>query len=269
MASRAATGRAVAIIVGLVLALVAAFLIWRYVGAADQRAQEDAELVDVYVATGSIPEGLTAQNANQQGLIEIDQVPTANRPDTAVTNLGDIAGLVSGGTIPAGAFIQTDQWVESTLASADLDVEEGLVGVSLQVDIPQGLSGYLAPGDDVAIISHIDAQLRTTEVTEGPDGGVIEATEIPEVAVTKTQFVGAGEVLAIGQRVIEQDAEGNQQEQLNAEQTLVLATVAVEPAVAERLVFAYNEGLLHFTLLPEGGQLADTNGATFDTLFPQ
>lgn len=268
MASRAVNGRAVAIIVGLVLALVAAFLIWRYVGAADQRAQVDAELVDVYVATGSIPEGLTAQNANQQGLIEIDEVPTANRPDTAVTNLGDIAGLVSGGTIPAGAFIQTDQWVESTLAGADLDVDEGLVGVSLQVGIPEGLSGYLAPGDDVAIISHIDAQLQTTEVTEGPDGGVITASEVPEVTVTKSQFVGAGEVLTIGRRVISQDAEGNQDDSVQQTEQ-VLATVAVEPAVAERLVFAYNEGLLHFTLLPEGGQLADTNGATFDTLFPQ
>ena len=80
--------------------------------------------------------------------------------------------------------------------------------------------------------------------------------------------VPCGEVLAIGRRVISQDAEGNQQD--TVEQTeQVLATLAVEPALAERLTFAYNEGILHFTLLPEGGEIGQTPGATFDTLFPQ
>jgi Flp pilus assembly protein CpaB len=52
------------------------------------------------------------------------------------------------------------------------------------------------------------------------------------------------EVLAVGRRVVQ---EGEDQVQQTEQ---VLMTLALEPEDAERLVFAYNNGSLHFTLLP-------------------
>lgn len=267
MASRAATGRAIAIIVGLVLALVAAFLLWRYVSAADQRAQEGAELVDVFVATGGIPEGMTAQTAVSNRLIELDQLPSDNRPDTAITTYDEISGMAALAPIQDGAILQTGQFGDPTIADADFKLEEGQVAISLQAGIPEGVSGFLDQGDQVGIIAHIGAPLATSEVVLGPDGAPVIATAQPEVdVVTTSKYVTSAEILAIGQRIISTDDEGNQAEGVETGGQ-VLVTLSVTPTDAERLVFANNEGIMHFTLLPEGEELGDTPGATFDNLF--
>lgn len=266
MASRAATGRAIAIIVGLVLAIVAAFLLWRYVSAADQRAQEGAELVDVFVAIQGIPEGTTAQTAVANQLIELDQVPSVNRPDSAITTLEEIFGLAAIAPIQDGAILQAEMFGDPTIADADFDLVEGQVAISLQVGIPEGVSGFLNQGDRVGVIAHIDAQPATADVVPGPDGGVVAATQQPEIDITTSKYLTDGDVLAIGQRVITTDAEGNQADQVD-QTGQVLVTLAVTPEAAEQLVFANNEGIMHFTLLPEGGELGDTPGTTYDTLF--
>ncbi|MBY5162896.1 Flp pilus assembly protein CpaB [Salsipaludibacter albus] len=271
MASRAATGRAIAIIAGLVLALIAAFLIWRYVNTADQRAQEGAELVDVFVASGGIPEGTTAQSAVSQNLIELDQVPTDVRPENAITSLEQISGLAATADIEPGSFIQQGQWGDPTIIDADFEVPEGLVAISLQVGIPEGLSGYLTQGDRVAVIAHIQAPPSTTSTTIGPDGNPVEETvEDAELDTTRAEFVARdGVVLTVGQRTIATNEEGTQEDEIQTDEALVLATVAVTPEDAEKLVFSSNEGLLHFALLPETGELPDTPGRTFDDLFQE
>ncbi len=269
MASRAATGRAIAIIAGLVLAAVAAFLIWRYVDTADQRAQEGAELVDVFVATGGIPEGTTAQNAVSQDLIDVDQIPTTNRPESAITSLEQISGLAATAPIQAGAVIQQGQWGDPTLIDADFEVPEGLVAISLQVGIPEGLSGYLSQGDRVAVIAHIAAPPATTSTTLDDQGNEVETVQEDELQTTRAEFVARdGEVLAIGRRVITTNEEGTQEDEVQQTEQ-VLATIAVTPEDAEKLVFSTNEGLLHFALLPETGELPNTPGRTFDDLFQE
>jgi len=268
VASRAATGRAIAIIVGLVLALVAAFLLWRYVNAADQRALEGAELVDVFVAVGGIPEGTTAQTAVSNRLIELDQLPSDNRPDTAITTLDEISGLAALAPIQDGAILQSGQFGDPTIADADFKLEEGQVAVSLQVGIPEGVSGFLDQGDTVGVIAHIDAQLANANVELGPDGSPVVSTAQPEVDTTTSKYLTAAEILAIGQRIISTDAEGNQAEGVETGGQ-VLVTLSVTPTDAERLVFANNEGIMHFTLLPEGEELGETPGTTYDTLFNQ
>ncbi len=266
MASRAATGRAIAIIVGLVLALVAAFLLWRYVSAADQRAQEGAELVDIFVAQGAITAGTTGQNAIRSQQVVLDQIPSDNRPANAITTFDEIVNLTAVSTIPDQAVIQVGMFGESTIADTQFELNEGQVAISLQVGIPEGVGGFLNQGETVGIIAHIDAQVATTQIAEGPDGPVVTATEAPEVEVTTSKYLASGEVLSLGQRIISTDAEGNQNDAV--EQTgQVLVTLSVTPEAAEQLVFANNEGIMHFTLLPEGGELGDTPGTTFDTLF--
>lgn len=270
MASRVATARTVAIVAGLVLALVAAVLLWRYVRAADQRALEGATIVDVFVATAGIAEGTTTQTAVQQDLIEVDQVPNDVRPPGAVTNIEDLNGLAAAAPIQPGAILQLGMFADPTeLATQFRELREGEVAISLQVGIPEGVAGNLSQGDQVAIITHIDAQLATTTVTTGPDGGVIEATEQPEVSVTTSQYLTDAEILSVGQRVATTTAEGETAPQNQQDTGSTLVTLAVTLEDAERLVFANNEGIFHFTLLPEGAELGDTPGVTFDSLFPR
>lgn len=249
------------------MAAVAAFLLWSYVNTADERARADAEPVEVWVSSGAIPQGMTMETALARDLIELAQVPSVNRPADAIVTLEQISGLATLYPVLSQVVLQQGMWGDPTSIEANFDVDEGQVALSLQVGVPEGVSGFLDQGDQIGIIAHIDAQLPSSGVALGPDGGVVTATEPQEVSVTTSQYVTDAEVLAVGQRVdaTPGEAGGNSAESQPVGQVLV--TVSVSPEDAERLVFATNEGAVYFTLLPDGGESGDTPGTQFDTLF--
>ena len=267
MASRAATGRAIAVILAVFLALAGGFLVWRYAEQADERAMAGAELVDVFVASGGIPQGMTANTAVSQDLIVADQAPRQNVPPQAVASLEDISGLAASAPIYDGAILVLPQFGDPTLVTSDLDIPPDLVAMSLQVTIPQGVSGHVVAGDEIAIIGHLPIESATTTVI-GPDGNVIvEApAEEDDALVTQTRFVAGNlEVLSVGRRVIVENDQGEETGEL--EQTeQVLLTLAVAPADAERLAYLTIEGQMWFTLLPDDFVLPETPGATAETV---
>ena len=64
--------RLVGLLVAVVLAAAATFLLIRYVNTADERARGEEELAQVFVAQGDIPAGTLADDAAGQGLIVQD-----------------------------------------------------------------------------------------------------------------------------------------------------------------------------------------------------
>lgn len=266
MASRAATGRLIAIVVALALALGGVFLLWRYVAAADQRAQEGAVLTDVFIATGGIPQGTTAQAAVQNDLIVLDQVPAANVPQGAVSRLEQISGQVATAAILPGEVIQTARFGDPTLANAVVDIPPDRVAMSLQVGVPEGVAGYLTPGDRIGVIGHLAVDAQDPPVV-GPDGEVIGGGGVDSQASFESNYVATDvEVLAVGQRVIGTDQAGNEVDQVQQTE-LVLVTVAVTPADAERLTFMHYQGQMYFTALPEGFEVPDTQGQDAESVF--
>ena len=268
MASRAATGRAVAIIVALLLALVGAFLIWRYVSTADQRAFEGAELVDVFVAAGGIPQGMTANQAVSQDLVDTSQVPRVNLPPDSVVSLEDISGLAATGPIYTGAVLVSPQWGDPTLITSDLDIPPDRIAMSLQVGIPQGVSGHIVVGDEIGIIGHLTIEPQTAAII-GSDGSIVLEDPDDEGAeeVSQSRFVASNlEVLSVGRRVIVENQDGENQDEIQQTEQ-VLLTLAVTPEEAERLSFTNFEGQMYFTLLPDDFVMPETTGQTADTLF--
>lgn len=267
MASRAATGRIIAIVVALGLSLGGAFLLWQYVSGVDQRAQEGATLTNVYVAAGGIPQGMTAQTAVQSNLIESDQVPAANVPEGAITQLEQISGLVATAPILPGEIIQSARFDDPTVASATIEVPPDRVAMSIQVPVPEGVAGYLTPGDRIAIIGHLEVQVGDTPVVS-PDGEVLlEADGATDQQAPQSRYVASDvQVLGVGQRVIVTDDQGNQGDQVQQSEQ-VLITVGVSPEDAERLAYMHYQGQMYFTLLPDGLELPDTPGRTADTVF--
>ena len=80
MARLPSAGKSIAVVLALVLAAVATFAIFTYVRGLEQRAFEDAELVEVFVAQETIPAGITADGASEAGLIGRDSRPRATVP---------------------------------------------------------------------------------------------------------------------------------------------------------------------------------------------
>lgn len=268
MARLPSASRSLAIIVALVLAGVAVFFIWRYVNDVEEQVRQDQELVEVYVATRSIPEGTRADAAISQGLIQRDEIPRVNRPENAITALEQIDGLAAVDPIIAGEVILQARFGDPTSQAVEFEIPEGLQAISVQVGVPAGVAGFVRPGDRISVIAHIAAAPPTAPVI-GPDGNPVEV-EGDGPSETRSQFlVQDVQVLSLGRRVLVQTEQGEQDSVQQTES--VLATIAVTDEQAEQLVFAINEGegdnSLYFTLLPDGYEADDTPGRTFENLF--
>lgn len=247
-------GRAVAVVAALALAAIATFGITTYVRGVEDRAFQDAELVEVFVATQDIPAGISAQAASEAGVIDRENRPRRAVPNGALSSLEQIDGLVALESILEGEVLVIGRWGDTVAAQAQLDIPEGFEAIAVQVGIPPGVAGFIRNGDRISLIAHVTG----ASVSEDADVQVEAADE------TRSQYLLQDiEVLSVGQRVTTEEGTDGTQEQTGN----VLLTVALQPEDAERLVFAINEAELYFTLLPEDAEPQNTPGRTFEDLF--
>ena len=256
MARLPTAGKTLAVILALLLAGAATFAIFTYVQGIEQRAFEDAELVDVLVAQDTIPAGLTAEAASEAGLIDSSTAPRVNVPEGALTSLDEVAGLVTEDRILAEEIIVRGRWVDPAETTGAFEIPEGFEAISVAVDVPPGVAGFVRAGDSVSLIATVQDPGDTVTDEEG--------TVTEEAGEVRSQYLLQNmSVLAVGQRVTTEEDEDGVQE--SAAQ--VLLTLALEPEDAERLVFAINNAGLYFTLLPEDAEPVETPGRTLADLF--
>ncbi|HEX9889786.1 MAG TPA: Flp pilus assembly protein CpaB [Nitriliruptorales bacterium] len=246
-------------LVGLVLAIVLAgagtFALYQYVTRVEDRALEEVELAQVYVAAGTIPVGTSAQAAIEQGLIRREEVPRRVVADNAIGSLEQIQGLVATATITRGEQILTTRFGSAgALETGLIEIPEDRQAVSVEVGILPGVAGFVRPGDHVSILATLDEPDPTD-----PD---------PAATRTRVEFVIHDVmVLAVGQRVLVRDEQGRSQGYaINETNDRYLFTVAVAPPDVERLLLAFQEVSIWFTLLPEGQAPAVTQGRTLEDL---
>jgi pilus assembly protein CpaB len=257
-------GKTIAIVVALLLALGATIAIFLYVRGVEERAFEDAELVEVLVAQGPIEAGTTGVGASDAGLIARDSAPRANVPPGAVTSVDQIEDLVATDPILTGEIILRERWGTTAEVAVALDIPEGFEAVAVEVGVPPGVAGYVAAGTQVSLLATIESPVDEDPSPGVTDEGDAEAVDEGEQTVpveVRTQYLLQGiEVLAVGQRQV-------QTEEQEGTVSSVLMTLAVQPEDAERLVFAVQNGTVYFTLLPEDAEPVETPGRTFGDLF--
>ena len=136
------------------------------------------------------------------------------------------------------------------------EIPEGFEALSVEVDVPPGVAGFVRPGNRVSLVATVEEPTAT--VTQ-EDGSTVEE---PGEILSRYLLQGV-EVLAVGERVVTEEGEDGVQE----ESGRVLLTVALVPEDAERMVFAIQNAFLYFTLLPEDAEPAETPGRTLTDLF--
>ena len=256
MARLPSAGKTIAVILALLLAGAATLAIFTYVRGIEQRAFQDAELVEVFVAEDEIPAGISAEDAGDAGLLQPDSRPRVTIPEGAVSSLDQIAGLVAEDRILADEVIINRRWVDSDQVRDVLEIPEGLEALSVEVAIPSGVAGFIRQGDRVSLIVTVEEPGET--VTE-EDGSITQ-----EPGEVRSQYLLQGvQVLAVGQRVSTQEGDDGVEETGSQ----VLLTVALEPEEAEQMVFAIENASLYFTLLPEDAEPVETPGRTLTDLF--
>ena len=249
--------RTIALVVSVALAAVATVALISYIRGKENKIFEGAKTVEVFVAKDTIPAGTTGDLASSKGLIEKTAVPEKVAAVTAIRSLEEIKGKIAAVTIEKGEQIISPRFVLPGQLKAALPIPTGKVAISVQVGIPPGVAGFVQPGDHVSIIARLSVPKKGG--FSGPSGTAPSENRV--------QFLLQNvEVLAVGQRVVTVNPQG-QQTATTQNTGGLLATVALTNKDAEKLAFAIFEGELYFVLLPEGSKPVTTPGRTSENAF--
>ncbi len=149
------SSRRTLILVGAILiGVIAALLIYNYVQGINNRANNDAKLVTVYVAKSDVAKGTTGEAATGSKAIDTAQIPQQFKPATAITTTDQLSKKVALFNIPKNSVIVTDMFVDPATAQIsfrDRITNKSWVAVSITADAVHEVGGFLVAGDEVNI----------------------------------------------------------------------------------------------------------------------
>lgn len=285
--------RALVLLVALLLAGVAAFAVWTYLQGIGEAEREAQELVTVYRATESVPEGQQGNVFLSTPLWVESEEQREDLPEGFIASEEELRAVVDGrvavGPIAANSVLTSDMWVDITVDVTPLaeQIPSGKQALTISTSQVQGVNGFVQPGDRINAIITLDIQfdlLPENAPGFGTPGGQqeegAEGEEQQSEVVTLTRYVLQGiPVLAVGDDVRPEEGERQDVEDPDAaegtgeggaqeeEQAQTVFTLEVDPDQAQRMVYAFENGSVWLTLVPEDFVEVDTGGITINNLF--
>ena len=238
------SSRRTLILVGAIaLGLIAALLLFNYVRGIEDRANNNAKRVDVYVAKTDIPKGTEGEMAASEGAVGTAQIPQEFRPASAITTTDEIQKKVALFDIPQNTPIVQDMFVDP--AQAQISFRERLknpehVAITVSVDDVHGVAGFLVPGDEVNIMINSESEGESTGFQ-----------------VTARYLYQKVQILAVGQSTLLSPGEQVQETSAGTAAPTGgsgLITFNVPPEAAQWIASAQNTGGMYMTLVADDYQ---------------
>ena len=246
------SSRRTLILVGaIVVGLIAALITINYVGGIEDRANNNAKRVDVYVAKTDIPRGTAGEDATRSDLVGQAQIPQEFRPASAITTTDEIAKKVALFNIPQNTPIVQDMFVDP--AQTQISFRERLknpehVAITVSVDQIRGVAGFLVPGDEVNMLVLQD-NAGGGDSGAGPgDTAVLKQTARYLYQKVQILAVGKSTLLSPGEQV----ASDSKTNVATADTGLI--TFNVPPEAAQWIASAQGGGGLYLTLVADDYQ---------------
>ncbi len=242
--------RRILVIAAAIVAALGIVLVLLYVRGADQRAQDKFETVKVLVAAQPISAGESVEDALSQGKfatqdIVFDAVLVGAQSDTsAISGQFATQDIFAGEQIISGKFSQTAQAevIES------LQLPDGQQAVSINLTDPQRVAGFINPGSEVAVYYS----------TPGDGGGLVR------ILMDRVTVIGVGSTTPISAPATDANGQPIATEALPR----TLMTLALDQKLAQKLIFAQENGSVFFSLLNKKSEVSLTvPAATSATLF--
>jgi pilus assembly protein CpaB len=292
--------RAIVLLVALILAGLAAWAVWNYLQNVEDTIREDQAIVTVFRAGSNIAEGsdgsvlfsdfggnglLIVRGQDQAGDIPVDAITTEEELNQILT------GRVAAGPISEGSILTESQWVTISVDVTPLAelIPSGKQAMTISVDSVRGVNGFVEAGDSINMIITVDIEFdkipeEFTGVTldpgtEAPPEGE-QGAPTESVVVTYTRFVMQDIPVMAAGRDIRPDEEAPPTVDVGPETpaegdaapaedlgNATVFTIEVTPEQAERIVFAFENGSIYITLVPEDFVEVETQGVIIDNLF--
>ena len=282
--------RALVLLVALLLAGVAAFAVFQFLSGIQREVQVGQERTPVFRANAFIAEGSEGSLVLQSGQITASEENVEDLPTGIITSEPELNAYLTGrlavGPIETNEIIVQSQWAELTvdlIPLADL-IPSGKQALTINTDAVRGVNGFIRPGDLINMIITLEIEFSQIPVdspifgipsdTTAPDGTAAEDEQT--ATVTYTRYVMQGlPVLAVARDVRAEEGEDTTVttaapttgEQAAPEIPETIFTLEVTPEQAERIVFAFENGSVWLTLVPEDFVEVETDGVTIENLF--
>jgi pilus assembly protein CpaB len=213
--------RGVALLLALLLAVAATAGVYLYIQGVRDDAKSEAVTVRVIVSTQNIPAGSQLDPLISAGIFTTKLFPSDTLVESPVTSVEQLRGETTSQTILANEQISTQRLSGTTeLGGGILNIPPGFVAVTMQLEAPPNVAGFIRKGDHVQVFVTLEEKL----VTLFPDVLILSNTG----SISTTTGASSG-----GDR-------GG------------LVTVALEPGDAQKLVLAQQKGSVWLALIPPG-----------------
>jgi pilus assembly protein CpaB len=241
------------LVVAIIIAAVGATLVWLYVEGVNSRAIADQNPVKVLTVSSAINFGETVTSAQQAGKLELTEMPKASVLTGALTSTKSISGDVALTVIYPGEQVLAAKFGTAVAAqTSDLTIPSGKLAISVQLDDPGRVAGFVTPGSSVVVFASLDSAASGTTA-----GSPMTRVLLPNV-----------EVLGVDQTTVRSsshsDSSGADASSADAQ---TMMTLGVDQTQADKVIFASKNGTLAFGLLPKGTRVKSDPGVTVSNLF--
>jgi Flp pilus assembly protein CpaB len=234
--------RTLILIAAIAVGAIAAYALYTYVQGIEDRANQQAERVEVFKVERDIPKGFPGERVEAEGYVVRALIPREFKPANSVTNLDNLVGLVALNDLSANQVLVTGMFVDPSVAlisfSERLDPDEATVTIT--VDQVSGVAGLLVPGDKVNMLvtpelhEYPEDQRRPVEVGPGtPNSPGLEIINIPYTNHAR-YFYQAIEILAVGRNPVPQPGETIDAAEVAGQSGLI--TFAVPPEAVQQIL---------------------------------
>jgi len=236
--------KVILLVVAIVIAAVGATLVMLYVQGINTRALADQDPVKVLTVTSAISAGESVTAIQQEGKLELTDLPASTVLDGALTSTESISSDVALSAIYPGEQVLAAKFGNVADAqTTGLSIPKSKMAISVQLDDPARVAGFVTPGSHVAIFySTVGGFTRVLL----PDVLVIGAGQTTVLSTTTTDESGAATTEEIPKTIL---------------------TVGVDQLEADKVIFASKNGELSFGLLPQGTKVRNDLGVTVSNLF--
>ncbi len=251
--------RIIAVTVAVLLAMVGTTAVFAYVKSADRRALAGQEVVRVFVAKKPIAAGTPAKVAVEDNLMKQELIAAKGVPNgslSAVTKTN--ASLVAVTDIAVGEIVLASRFGAEPVASAALNIPDGKMAVTVELEDPRRVAPFLKPGNEIAIFTSGKVRREPKKDEEKQDG----ECGFPEVCVTRT-VLGRVTVLGVGEtttKVVDKD--GENAEKASGAENMAQVTLALTQEQAVRVIHLAHFGNMYFALLDSDSDVDDTTGVS-------
>lgn len=252
------------IILAIVLALVAAALVFFYIRGAEQRVISEQQPVTVLVSTATIPRGITLGDAVSGGLAETTQVPADMAPTGALTAVTpENSGLLAINNVNPGQILLATNFVAELPDVTPVSIPDGLIAISIELGDVQRVGNFLRPGAEVVVFDSFSPLGANAGGANSGDGASTDQQALADlttrVLVDRALVLGVGEVAT--NQIVNPDGTTTTQPPSS------LITLGVDQGEAEKIIQASQTGKVYFGLLGDGTEIVKSNGTTAGNLF--